>query len=52
MLRRIGKNEKNGVWGLGCVEHGMLDNDDYLAQWTTVPEKTEYTAGETVGQWI
>jgi hypothetical protein len=52
VLRRIGKEPKNGVWGLGCVRHGMLDGPEYLYKNTAIPEYSSFTPGVAVGTWL
>jgi hypothetical protein len=52
VLRNIGKDPKNGAWGLGCVRHAMLDNPEYLCSKTAIPENSPFTPGMAVGTWL
>ena len=51
LLRRIVKDPKNGVFGLGCAWHGFLDNPAYMLNTTTVPEYSKWTPGVALGAW-
>ncbi len=52
VLRRISKDPKNGVYGLGCVWHGLLDNPAYMLRKINVPQYSQCTPGVALGAWM
>lgn len=52
VLKEIGSKRKNGVFGIGCILHGMTQYDDYVSERHTIPSNSTWTLSKAIKHWF
>jgi hypothetical protein len=52
ILTEIGSKKGNGVFGIGCKLHGLVQSEKYVSGKYTVPTSSGWTVNRAIGEWL